>query len=289
MNKSQRKLKKFYIVGIVLFFIVTISWILYSPEERTCFNDIKDVGEEGIDCGGFCDKECPPPDKPPTVEDISVKWVKFVEDGENNYDLVAKISNNNEGWGVSSVDYAFNIYSEKGKIIDTILGKSYVMPKGFLGRNETRYIIENDFRTDEDIEKVSLELYDFNWREVKNLRELPELDVEIIRISNKDYGFMEDGEEFYYVFGITENISKYSFFKVDINIVIFDDYGELVAAGKTDQWTLKSGKGWEFKIFWTSPFLETVSMVDYEAQTNVFDIGNFMDVYGTGEKFITPK
>ena len=289
MNKSQRKLKKLYIIGIVLFFIVTISWILYSPEELTCFNDIKDVGEEGIDCGGFCDKECPPPDKPPTVEDISVKWVKFVEDGENKYDLVAKISNNNEGWGVSSVDYAFNIYSEKGKIIDTILGKSYVMPKGFLGGNETRYIIENDFKTDEDIEKVSLELYDFNWREVKNLRELPELDVEIIRIINKDYGFMEDGEEFYYVFGITENISKYSFFKVDINIVIFDDYGELVAAGKTDQWTLKSGRGWEFKIFWTSPFSETVSVVDYEAQTNVFDVGNFMDVYGTGEKFITPE
>ena len=27
-------------------------------------------------------------------------------------------------------------------------------------------------------------------------------------------------------------------------------------------------------------------MVDYEAQTNVFDISNFMDVYGTGGKYI---
>jgi hypothetical protein len=289
MTETQRKIKKLYIIGIVLFFVAITAWVLYKPEERTCFNGIKDVGEEGIDCGGFCEKECPPPDKPPTVQDISVKWVKFVEDGKNNYDLVAKISNSNESWGVSAVSYKFNIYSKEGEIIDTVSGKSYIMPKGFLKNSNSRYIIENNFKTGEDIEKVSLELYNFNWREVKNLRELPELDVEIIRIINKDHGFVEDGKEFYYAFGVTENISKYSFFKVDINIVIFDDYGELVAAGKTDQWTLTSGAGWEFKIFWTSPFSETIGIVDYEAQTNVFDIGNFMDVYGTGGKYIIPK
>ena len=285
MTEAKRKIKKLSIIGVVLFFIIITAWILFKPEERTCFNGIKDVGEEGIDCGGFCEKECPPPDKPPIVEDISIKWAKFVEDGENNYDLVAEISNNNESWGVSSVNYVFNIYDKKGEIIDTVSGKSYVMPKGFLKSSESRYIIENDFKTSEDIEKVRLELYNFNWREVKNLRELPELDVEIIRITNKDHGFIEDGKEFYYAFGVTENISKYSFFKVDINIVIFDDYGELVAAGKTDQWTLKSGDGWEFKIFWTSPFSETIGMVNYEAQTNVFNISNFINVYGTGEKY----
>jgi len=286
MTETQRKLKKLYIIGVVLLLIIIAALILFEEEERTCFNGFKDIGEEGIDCGGFCEKECPPPDKPPKVQDINVKWVKFVKDGENNYDLVAKISNSNDGWGVSSVNYSFNIYRKNGEIINTIYGKSYVMPRGFLGDNEARYIIENDFKTSEDIEKVSLELYDFNWREVKNLRELPELDIEIIRIINKDHGFMDNEEEFYYVFGVTENISKYSFFKVDINIVIFDDYGELVAAGKTDQWTLTSGRGWEFKIFWTSPFSETIGMIDYEAQTNVFDIGNFMDVYGTGGKYI---
>ena len=289
MTETQRKIKKFSIIGVVLFFIIIISWVLFKPGERTCFNGIKDIGEEGIDCGGFCEKECPPPDKPPTVRDISVKWAKFIKDGENNYDLVAKISNDNENWGISSVDYKFNIYSKEGKVINTVSGKSYIMPKGFLKSSNSRYIIENNFKTYEDIEKISLELYNFNWREVKNLRELPELDVEIIRIINKDHGFIEDGEEFYYVFGVTENISKYGFFKVDINIVIFDDYGELVAAGKTNQWTLKSGAGWEFKIFWTSPFSEAIGIVDYEAQTNVFDIGNFMDVYGTGEKYIIPK
>ena len=289
MTGTQRKLKKLYIVGVVLLLIIIAALILFKPEERTCFNNVKDIGEEGIDCGGFCEKECPPPDKPPKVQDISVKWVRFVEDGENNYDLVAKISNSNEGWGVSSVSYAFNIYDENGKIIDLVLGESYVMPRGFLGDNESRYVIENNFKTDEDIEKVSLDLYDFNWREVKNLRELPELDVEIIRIINKDHGFVENGKEFYYAFGVTENISKYSFFKVDINIVIFDNYGELIAAGKTDQWTLESGNGWEFRIDWTPPFSEEIGMVDYEARTNVFDINNFMDTYGTGGKYIIPK
>lgn len=289
MNETQRKLKKLSIVGIILFFVIITVWFLFKPEERTCSNNIKDVGEEGVDCGGFCEKECPPPDKPPTVQDISIKWVKFLKDGENNYDLVAKISNKNEEWGLASVNYGFNIYNKKGEIINTVSGKSYVMPKGFLKTSDSRYIIENDFKTNENIEKVTLELYDFSWREIKNIRELPELNVEVIRISQKKHGFVEDGNEFYYAFGITENVSKYGFYKVDINIVIFDDYGKVVAAGKTDQWTLMSGEGWEFKIFWMNPFSETVSLVDYEAQTNVFDIGNFMDVYGTGERYTIPK
>lgn len=289
MTETQRKFKKLYIIGVALLLVIIIILILFKQEERICFNGFQDFGEEGIDCGGFCEKECPFPDKPPTVKDISVKWVKFAEDGKNNYDLVAKISNSNEGWGVSSVNYVFNIYNRDGKVIDTILGESYVMPRGFLGDNETRYIIENNFKTYENIEKVSLELYDFNWREVKNLRELPELDIEIIRIINKDHGFVENGKEFYYAFGVTENISKYSFFKVDINIVIFDNYGKLVAAGKTDQWTLESGSGWEFRIDWTPQFSEEIGMVDYEAQTNVFDISNFMDVYGTGGEYIITK
>jgi len=289
MTELKRNLKKLCIFGIVLFFIIITIWVLYKPEEKICFNNIKDLGEEGVDCGGFCEKECPPPDKPPKVQDINIEWVKFVEDGENNYDLVAKILNNNERWGISSIDYAFNVYNKSGEIIDTISGESYIMPRGFLGSNETKYIIENNFKTDKDIKEVSLDLYNFNWREVKNLLDLPELDVEIIRIINKNHGFTEDKKEFYYASGVTENISKYSFFKVDINIVIFDNYGELVAAGKTNQWTLKSGKGWEFKIFWTSPFLGEVGMVDYEAQTNVFDVNNFMDIYGTGGKYVIPK
>ena len=289
MTELRRNLKKLFIFGIVVFFIVATIWVLYKPEKQICFNGLRDLGEEGIDCGGFCEKECPPPDKPPKVQDINVEWVKFVENGENNYDLVAKIANDNEGWGISSVDYAFNIYNKNGEIINVVLGKSYVMPKGFLGSNETRYIIENNFKTDKDIEKISLDLSNFNWREVKNLLNLPELNVEIIRIINKDYGPTEDGEEFYYVFGVTENISKYSFFKVDINVVIFDNNGELLGAGKTNQWTLASGNGWEFKLFWTSPFSKEVGIIDYEAQTNVFNINNFMDVYGTGGKYEIPE
>ena len=153
MTDAQRKLKKLYIVGIVLLFVIVTAWILFKPEERTCFNGIKDIGEEDIDCGGFCEKECSPPDKPPTVQDIRVKWVKFIEDGENNYDLVAKISNSNEGWGISSVNYTFNTYDKNGEIIGAVLGRSYVMPRGFLGDNESRYIIENNFKTYENIEK----------------------------------------------------------------------------------------------------------------------------------------
>lgn len=289
MTENQRKLKKAFIVGIILFFTAVAFWLLYKPEEQGCFNGIKDIGEKGIDCGGFCDKVCPPLSKPPQVQDISIEWVKYVKDGENNYDLIAKLSNDNERWGVSKLDYKFIVYNKEGRIIGAKKDYAYVMPKGFLKNEVASYIIEDNFKVNEDIGKTDLELSNFNWEEIKDPRDLPDLSRDIIIITDKNYGFVKNGEEFYYASGVTKNVSKYGFFKVDIYVVLFNINDEPIAAGKTDQWTMKAGEGWEFKIFWTNPLSGEVIRVDYGAQTNIFSSGNFMKAYGTGKIYTVPR
>ncbi len=289
MTETQRKLKKISILSIFLLIIVTIGWLLYKPEKEICFNGVKDIGEEGVDCGGFCEKKCPPPLKPPQVQDIKIDWVKYVKDGENNYDLVAKLSNSNERWGISSMKYKFTVRSQEGEVIGVRRGESYIMPKGFIKSEGANYIIENDFKTEKNIGKVDLELSDFNWGEIKDPRDLPDLSRDIIVIRNKEYGPLENGREFYYVSGVTKNVSKYSFFRVDIDVVLFDASGEPIAAGKTDQWTMKAGDGWKFEIRWLAPFSGEVDHVDYEAKTNIFNSSNFMKDYGTGRKYMIPR
>jgi len=289
MTDAQRKLKKLFITGIVLFFVAAVLWVLLKPKEQTCFNGVKDFGEENIDCGGICAKKCPPPLRPPQVSDVKVEWVEFVEDGRNNYDLIAKLLNSNEHWGVFQLDYKFNIYNRQGVIIDAVEGQTYIMPKGFLKNEGKKYVIKNDFETTENIEKVSIELFNFNWSEVKDLRDLPELNAKVIKIRDREYGFVEDGKEFYYASGITENISMHSFFMVELSVILFNENNEPIAVGKTDQWTLEANSGWKFEIRWRNPFNGDVDYADFDAQTNVFNIKNFMKERVTGEKYIIPR
>ena len=289
MTSGQRKIKKAIIVSIVLFIIIIIHQFMFPEISEPCFNGVFDIGEEKVDCGGICVEECPPPPAPPKVDEISIEWVEFIKDGENNYDFAAKIINNNSLWGVSSLNYRFVVYRNNGEMIKTEKIKTYIMPKGFLKEEGVKYIIEDNFKTNLKIEKVNIELSDYIWKEIKDLRDLPDFNAKIISIKDRKDGYITDGPEFYYIYGVTKNASKYSFYKVDIDVIIYNSSDEPIAVGKTNQWTVPGKGGWEFRIFWNEPFLVDIDYIDYEAQTNVFDSTNFMKDFGTGEKYIIPR
>jgi hypothetical protein len=291
MTSSQRLIKKAIIMFTVAIIILVIYKLLFPPIPEPCFNGIYDIGEDKVDCGGICQKICPPPPMPPNVSEIKIISSDFVRDGENNYDLVAKIINNNSSWGVSSVDYVFLIYKKNGEIIKTKKESTYIMPNGFLEEDGIKYIIQDNFKSDSEIEKVDIELSEssFIWKEIKDPRDIPNYNSKIINIKDKKGEFILGDNEFYYVYGVTENSSRYSFYRVDINVVIYNSNGKPIAVGKTNQWTVSGGSGWEFRIFWDNPFSKDIDLIDYQAQTNVFDSENFMEEYGTGERYMIPR
>ena len=286
MTEIKRNLKKLFIVTLLLSFIL-IPWILMNKPKSTgeieqkllCSNGIKDKEEYGVDCGGVCENECI---IPPGVQNIKIEWVKAVKDGKrngrNNYDLVAKLSNSNKSWGVSNVDYKFIIYYTNGKTDETEKKQSYIMPSGPSKNIGYRYIIKDNFETEGKIEKVDLKLSNFNWNEIKSLYKLSELSNGIIKIINKKHGFYKNSRG-YFASGVTKNGSVYGFYRVDINVALFDKNKEPIAVGKTDQWTMGAGEGWEFVITWTTPPPRQVYYAEYEAQTNVFYEENFMKNY----------
>ncbi|MCK5084767.1 MAG: hypothetical protein KAQ64_03880 [Candidatus Pacebacteria bacterium] len=289
MTSGQRTIKKAIIILIILFIIIITHQLMFPKIPEPCFNGVLDIGEEKVDCGGVCIKKCPSPPTPPKVDDIRIEWVKFVKDGENYYDLVAKISNSNPSWGVSSVNYRFVVYSDDGEMIKTEKNKTYIMPKGFLKEEGVKYIIEDNFKLNLNINKVDIELFDHAWNEIKDSRDLPDFNSKVVYIKDKKNGYVTDGPEFYYVYGVTENASKYSFRVVDVNVVAYNANNEPIAVGKTNQWDMLGGGGWEFRIFWRESFSGEINYIDYEAQTNVLDTANFMKDFGTGERYIIPR
>ena len=289
MSNGQRLIKKMIIITILVSSLLIANRILFPPKIEVCFNGQQDIGEEKIDCGGVCSKKCPPPNRPPEVTDINIEWIKYVQNGENNYDLIAKISNKNTSWGLASLGYRFLIYNNKNELIKSEDQITYIMPSGFVKNDKGKYIVYDNYSFKENIEKVDIELFDFNWKEIKDERELPDYNVDIIQIKNTYGELIEDGTGSYLVYGETKNTSRHNFRKVDIIVVIFDNRNEIIAVGKTEQETMAAGNGWEFRIFWNEPFSGAVDRIDYEAQTNIFNEYNFMKEYGTGEKYLVPR
>ncbi|MCK4919348.1 MAG: FxLYD domain-containing protein [Candidatus Pacebacteria bacterium] len=288
MTKGQRFIKKMFIVIIILLVLVGLYLILFPNKPDTCLNKVLDVGEERVDCGGVCSKKCPL--IIPDVSEIEVVWVDFIQDGENRYDLVAKILNKNSSWGIYSVYYRFVIYDNAGNVTKTDFENTYIMPKGFLKEEGKKYVIENNYVFNSEIEKVEIEFEDYDWREVKDALDLAHFNFKIIEVEQEDHGFPESIFGDYYVFGVAKNTSKYTFDRVDISVVLFDQNNRLVATGKTNHWTLESDEKREFKIFWKNPIVGEVDYIDYIAQTNIFASGsNLLDDITTGKEYETPR
>lgn len=278
MNSVSRFLKKVIIIFLALVILFGIVYLLTRPKKDPCFDGIQNNREEGVDCGGFCDAVCAKPDRPDYVQDIKINWVKFTEDGRNNYDLVASLSNENEKWGVSSVKYKFAFYDEAENLIGEKEGTTFIMPKGDTEDPSVKYLIEDNVTSNTPIAKASITLSDYDWQELASSKDVYNLNENIIKISEKTFG-RNKVTNFYEASGVTYNTSIYDFFKVDINVVVFGKEGQILAAGKTNQLTLATGDGWRFVVsFPNFAFEESeIESVDYKSETNVFDSNNLVN------------
>jgi hypothetical protein len=237
-------------------------------------------GEEGVDCGGFCAKACPTQGKPDGAYDITVNWVKFVQDGRNNYDFVANISNENQKWGIAEATYKFTYFDDKGNELGKKEGKASISPKGNTMDLSSKYIIENDINSETPPAKVTLSLSDLRWEQIKDDLDVDNLNENVIKVTQPDFRF-DKTRGVYVASGVTQNDSKYDFYRVGINVVVFGKDGEIIAAGKTDQLTLESKDGWEFTVVWPNLKIDQSEFghMDCKVDTNVFDKTNFLEEY----------
>ena len=284
MNSAQRAFKKLTIILIVLSVLLGVGYLIFKPETPKCQNGIKDVGEDGVDCGGFCEKACPVPDKPEGVNDIRINWTQFVEDKANVYDFVASISNDNTSWGVQSVRYVFTYYDASGNKLGTREGTTFIMPRGDGSDQSIKYLIEENVESNIAINRVDLNLSNFVWKQAEGETAVANMNEDIIEIQDPKFE-MNTALKSYAVTGRTKNTSIYDFKRVDVNAVIFGPEGQLLAAGKYDQWTMIAGDGWGIQILFPNlkGKVSDVASLDVKAETNVFDENNLMKDYRSNE------
>lgn len=261
MDKYQKK--QFTIVVVFILIVVVVGFGVYflvRPHAPTCFDEIQNQGEEAVDCGG----PCGPCEEP---EDLIVISKNFILTTEFNSDLVAKIKNPNNNWSIESLVYIFEIYSGN-ELIGSKQGKSYFLPQ------ETKYIIEQRFFSDQTPTRIELKFREINWQKLKDFRELE------IKIKNSGIRLTENN--FTQIFGNVENKSNYDLDKIEINAVLLYN-NEIVAAGKSEVTTILMNESRYFEINW--PFEVLADNLELKAYTNIYLNENFLKTHGTQERF----
>jgi len=264
MNKYTKK--QFKIAGIfiaILAIIIVGIWLLSKAGGATCFDNIQNQGEKGIDCGGPCGL-CPED----TREALIIVSDDVISTTENNFDFVFSVRNPNKDWGVELVKYDLKFFNSTGLVFSKQV-ETYILP------GETKYIIEQKLSVD-DLSKIDIELNSVEWRKLKDFNEID------LRIKDQAYNILDNGG--IKLFGTIENKSNFDLNEIQAIGLLFNN-GKIISVGQTNVRTILTREDRYFEINWPYEISEEITSFELNPYTNVFLNENFIKTYGTSERF----
>ncbi|MBI3633502.1 MAG: hypothetical protein HY226_04385 [Candidatus Vogelbacteria bacterium] len=112
-----------YLTAILIFFglIFASVYLVFFRKAPSCFDNIQNQGELGIDCGGPCSKVCSI-EVSPLIKD----WARLFKTGDGRYDVAALIENPNFNLGLKKLDYTFKLYDGENLFITEKSGSVFV-------------------------------------------------------------------------------------------------------------------------------------------------------------------
>lgn len=267
-------LKRFIIFSIFFSWNALVIFGIYFFFFRvtpTCFDSIQNQNEQGIDCGGRCTNACV---EVVVGKEFQVEEVAFVAGGENQYDVLGTIFNQNEGIGAPSFRYTFELKNSSGQVIGTQTGNGAILPRA------RKNLIALNIETREVPVSATLTFSDIIWERSTGYQEEP-----IIRIYQQSYHQVIAGFGFSEVYGLVSNESPYDFRSIIIQVILRDRTGKLLALNTTEMRTITSQESRDFKLVWPTPFPGTVEQVDMVVDADVYHSENFVKQYFPGGQY----
>ncbi len=114
MSSWSKRRKTLYatVITIIVVGAVIVPAFLIFYKAPTCSDGIKNGNEQGVDCGGSCQRLCQSSFLAP-----SLAWTRFEEVAPSLYNLAAYIVNPNTEAEAHSVPYHIALYDDRGVII----------------------------------------------------------------------------------------------------------------------------------------------------------------------------
>jgi len=274
LESKRSKFKRIVIIIIYLvIFLFIISAIVYAVKPKPdCFDGKLNQNEQGIDCGGVCEKKCEIIAEDP----IQVLEANFVPSGlSNKHDLYGYIYNPNSLFGSPEFSYKFSVKDASGKVIVEKSGKNFVLP------GERKYLIETNLDILENPYSVELSIENVKWSEF-NVGDYQKPDLKIV---NKNYDKIVSGVGFSEVKGLLKNESQFDFASIDVYVILRSPEGKIIALNSTRMDVVKAGENRDFRVFWPSRFSGEVRTVETQTDVNVFKSEAFVKRYFNTKKF----
>ena len=153
------------LIGVIA---AAVFYFLFVYQSPSCFDNIQNGLEEGIDCGGGCQLVCPF-----AASEPNIAWARAFEIAPGVYNLAAEVENPNFTVG-TNIDYTFRAYNEANVLVAEINNQMTLYP------TERRVVFEPAVETgNRSISRVFFEFGDNSgWY---NLQALPD------RVVMQDY------------------------------------------------------------------------------------------------------
>ena len=207
----------------------------------TCDDAKKNGYEVDVDCGGICALRCQS-----EVEPLVVLWSKAIKSSPTTYDLVAMVSNKNINNSAHEVTYIFSIYNSNGGIIQELKGAT-ITP------------IDGDF----PIVKQSIVLKQIPYNVTMRITDAPHYKVNEKPTSPT----LRIGEERYEpgtiprVYAMVKNTKRMTVSNVPVRVVLYDQNGNVYAAGETVIPKLEKEEIKEISFTWDGPLSSTPTRI----------------------------
>lgn len=233
-----------YIVGTLSVVAIFLGWFIFvtSYQAPSCFDDIQNQKEEGIDCGGPCDELCA--DK---IADPVILFSRSFKVADGVYNSVAYVENLNFDIGTPSIGYVFKLFDENNELIIEREGKT------FISAGRISPIFEGGIITGEKIPTKTFFEFTNNpsWFRVEKRLESPFV------IKNKTLVNTDTSPR---INAVLENISPDELKEFEVVTTVFNALDNAIATSRTVIDYLPKRSSVDLVFTWPEPFTKELEV-----------------------------
>ncbi len=251
----SRHLKQTIYGTLYLVILALIVWGFYSSffsSAPTCFDNKKNQNEEGIDCGGSCQKIC----LPENIREIKVVEAKIFPLENGNATLLGVVNDPNADYAIKNFTYNFNITKANATSSVSILsGNSFIYPE------EKAYLIfPNAAYQPAPGDKLEITLSNLEWVKKENF-EKPDITIKNYTIIETQEGIRIEGVIFNDTFSPISDVRVF--------VILHNQFQKAIGVSQTFI-NLESKKSTTFSIFHPliEGFRKELTVIDFSTLPN---------------------
>lgn len=241
------------IIFLSIFFGIGFYFIYPLFPKPTCFDNIQNQNELGVDCGGPC---IPCALKNP--QPIVAFWTRSVPVRPGLYDVAAFVQNPNEVLSSAHLEYVIELSDELG-VVGTAEGST------FIHAQERMLIVATNVAAIREPKRVFFIVKNAGWE----FRREPRPNIVVER---QEYKVRESfGSAESIVEARIRNDTPYHFREIEVLFAVFDRGGNLIGTNRIVRERVMSGASVVVTSIWPKALEGEIGEVRVEPRANIFD------------------